>query len=264
MNLRERRWLWLGLVVFLFPLTLVAGRFCSFGVTDFAYHSLVALHGIEPQIVIAAVVISIVAVLVRLDLIRNRLGVLRSIASAPPAALTEAFEREAACLAVAEPRLIYVTASVPVCFAALDRRTTSVFVSRGFIEGLTADDLRLVAHHELVHIREHDAFWNLVWHVAFSALVFPTFDGIERRLRLRRELRANAKAAMLAPERYEELLVRQARDGRSLCAEAVSETRAPQQLAAVAPLAVVSFFVALVISHAGFMHDLPYLAAHHC
>lgn len=264
MIFRERRWLWLGLVVFLFPLSLVAGRFCSFGATDIAYHALLALHGIEPQIVIGAVFVSIVAVIVRLDRVRNRLGILRSLASAPPSSLTEAFAREAAQLEIAIPTIIYVTASVPLCFTALDRRTTSVFISRGFIEDLDAIDLRLVAHHELVHIRERDPFWNLIWHVAFSTLVFPGFDGVERRLRLRRELRANASAAMLEPERYEELLVRQAREGRSLCAEAVPQRRSPKLIVAVAPLAIVSFFVALVVSHAGFMHDLPYLAAHHC
>lgn len=264
MTFRERRWLWLGLGVFLFPLTLIAGRFCSFGVTDFAYHSLVALHEIEPQIVVVVIVVSIVAMIVRVDRIRKRLSVLRSIASAPPSALTRAFAREAARLHVAEPQLVYVTASVPICFAAIDRRTTSVFVSRGFVDELAPDELRLVAHHELVHLRERDPLWNLMWHVAFSALVFPAFDGVERRLRLRRERRANAEAATLAPLRYEELLVRQAREGRSLCAEAAPAIRAPNRLAAVAPLAVVSFFVALVVSHAGFMHDLPYLSAHHC
>ena len=264
MIIRERRWLWLGLVVFLFPLTLVAGRFCSFGITDIAYHQLVALHGIEPQIVIGAVFISIATVIVRLDRIRHRLGILRSIASAPPSSLTEAFAREADRLKIAEPQVVYVTASTPLCFTALDRRTTSVFVSRGFIEGLDAVDLRLVAHHQLVHIRECDPFWNLIWHVAFSALVFPGFDGVERRLRIERELRANASAAMLEPERYEELLVRQAREGRSLCAEAAPERRSPSRIVAIAPLAIVSFFVALIVSHASFMHDLPYLATHHC
>lgn len=264
MIFRERRWLWLGLVVFLFPLTLVAGRFCSFGITDIVYHALLALHGIEPQILIGAVLISIVTVIVRLDRIRNRLGALRSIASTPPSSLTDAFAREAARLQIAEPQVIYVSASVPLCFTALDRRKASIFISRGFIDNLDAVDLRLVAHHELVHIRERDPFWNLIWHVAFSSLVFPGFDGVERRFRIERELRANASAAMLEPERYEELLVRQAREGRSLCAEAVSERRSPTRIVAIAPLAIVSFFVALVVSHAGFMHDLPYLAAHHC
>ena len=264
MIVRERRWLWLGLVVFLFPLTLVAGRFCSFGAIDTTYHALLALHGIEPQIVAGAIFVSVVTVIIRLDRVRNRLGILRSLASATPQPLVDAFAVEAARLEIATPRIIYVTASVPLCFTAFDWRTTNVFVSRGFIEGLEPIDLGLVAHHELVHIRERHPLWNLAWHVAFSALVFPVFAGVERRLRLRRELRANAEAATRDPERYADLLVRQAREGRSLCAEAIPQERAPRGIAAVAPLAVVSFFVALVVSHAGFMHDLPYLASHHC
>lgn len=264
MIVRERRWLWLGLGVFLFPLTLVAGRFCSFGAIDAAYHALVTLHEIEPQIVEGAVVVSVATVIIRLVRVRNRLGILQSLASATPQRLVDAFAVEATRLEIATPQVIYVTASVPLCFTAFDWQTTNVFVSRGFIEGLEPIDLGLVAHHELVHIRERHPLWNLAWHVAFSALIFPAFAGVERRLRLRRELRANAEAASREPERYADLLVRQAREGRSLCAEAIPQERAPRGIAAIGPLAVVSLFVALVVSHADFMRHLPYLAAHHC
>lgn len=264
MILRERRWLWLGLVVFLFPLTLVAGRFCSFGAADGVFHALVALHGIEPQIVFVAIVASIASVILRLVRVQSRLDILRCLASPPPAQLMDAFLNEAARLEIAVPAVTFVTATVPLCFTARTRRMTSVFVSRGFMEDLDAVDLRLVAHHELIHIRDSHPLWNQIWHVIFAALVFPGFDGVERRLRLRRELRANESAATLDQDRYEELLIRQAREGRSLCAEAVTQKRSTSRLVAVAPLTVVTFFLALVASHAGFMHDLPYLAAHHC
>ncbi len=58
--LRAGRWLWL--LVFLFPLTLVAGRFCWFGPTDDAYHGLLMLHRVLPQIILAAAAISVATV----------------------------------------------------------------------------------------------------------------------------------------------------------------------------------------------------------
>ncbi len=45
---------WLLPLIFLLPLKLVADRFCWFGPTDDAYHGLVALHRVLPELIIAA------------------------------------------------------------------------------------------------------------------------------------------------------------------------------------------------------------------
>ncbi len=159
---------------------------------------------------------------------------------------------------------MYIDASVPICFTAFNVCRTRIFVSHGFVEDLSDVELRLVAHHELIHVRERHAAWNLFWHVAFAALVLPGFAGVERALRQRRELSANVATAQIDPLAYERLLARRARERRSLCYEGRVERVQPRIATVGAPVAVVSFFIALLLSHADFMHDLPFLAKHHC
>ena len=264
MKVPAGRWLWLWLLVFLFPLSVVAGRFCWFGPTDDAYHGLVALHRVLPQLVLAAALLSIATVLVRVWLVRDRLNMLSALSSHPPEPLVDAFVIEAGRLGVVVPHLVYVSAAAPLCFTGFGFRRSEVFISRGFIRDLDAMELRLVAHHEIVHVRKRHAAWNFFWHVVFSALVLPGFDGIERALRLRREAQANVSAAEVAPAVYERLLLRRARERQTLCFEGQSERRPNGFSLLAAPAAVVLFFIALSVSHADFMHDLPYLVTHHC
>ncbi len=262
--MREKRWLWLGLLVFLFPISIASDRFCSFALTDSAYHAYLALHLFLPQVLIVAAVVSIATVVFRVNLVRERLGVLTTLASEPPQAVREAFGREAERLRIAVPHLVYVSAALPICFTGFDFRLPKIFVSRGFVDGLDDVELNLMAHHELVHVRDHDATWNVIWHVAFAALVLPGFNGIERAFRYRRELRANLVASQIDPLRYERLLARRARERRSLCFEGQAERTRSRVVDAIAPVAVLSFFLALFVSHADFMHELPYLVTHHC
>ncbi len=256
---------WLLPLIFLLPLKLVADRFCWFGPADDAYHALVALHRVLPELIIAAAALSVFTVTLRVAKIRDRLKLLASLSSAPPEPLLAAFTIEAHRLDVPVPAIVYVTTALPLCFAGLGLRRSDVFLSRGFVQGLSDVELRLVAHHELVHLRDRHPAWNFVWHVVFAALVLPGFTGLERMLRQRRELIANVSAARIAPVVYEQLLVRRARGRRSLCSD---EQQGPRRIGrfsgVLAPVAVVGLFIALGLSHADFMHDLPYLLAHHC
>jgi Zn-dependent protease with chaperone function len=256
---------WLLPLIFLLPLKLVADRFCWFGPTDDAYHGLVALHRVLPELIIAAGAWSIFTVTFRVAKIRDRLTLLATLSSDAPAPLLAAFGTEAQRLNVPVPRIVYVPTSLPLCFAGLGLRRSDVFLSRGFVQDLSAVELRLVAHHELVHLRDRHPAWNFVWHVIFAALVLPGFVGLERMLRRRRELAANVSAARVDPAVYEGLLLRRAQEHRSLCLDGEKEPRRISRFsAAMAPVAVVGLFVALGVSHADFMHDLPYLLAHHC
>lgn len=262
--MREKRWLWLGLLVLLFPLSLASDRFCSFALSDAAYHTFLDLHLFLPQALVLAAFLSIATVVFRIGVVRDRLRVLSTYASEAPAEVYDAFAREARRLGITLPSLAYVDSTAPICFTAFDFRAPRVFVSRGFVDGLDDTELRLLAHHELVHVRDRHATWNVFWHVAFAALVLPGFGGIERALRYRREVDANVSAARIDPLRYERLLARRARERRALCFEGTRERARPGIVATLAPLAVFAFFIALFISHADFMHDLPYLTSHHC
>ncbi len=260
-----RTWRWIWLLVFFAPLTFLAGRFCWFGPSDPTYHSLVALHEMFPQILFGAAILSLSSVIFRLKRVHAQLGSLRSLASEPPDSLRDAIARAARRLAVRSPEIVYVTASAPLCFTGFGMRRSVLFISRGFLIDLDRAELDLVAQHELEHVRRHDPVWNLVWHLLFAALVIPGFGDLERALRQRRELRANASASALDPDAYRLLLVRCAREHRSLCSDGKRE-RGPRSGASIAlvPVAILSFFVALGIAHADFMRDLPYLTTHHC
>lgn len=259
----EKRWLWLGLLVLVFPLSLASDRFCSFALTDTAYHTFLDLHLYLPEALVLGAALSIATVLYRINAARARLALLATYASELPEELRAVFASEARRMGLALPALVYVSAPTPLCFTASDFRSAKIYVSRGFLDGLGESDLRLLAHHELVHVRDHHATWNVFWHIAFATLVLPGFDGVERALRQRREVDANLSAARIDPERYERLLVERARERRALCFEGTRGVR-PRIADALAPLAVLAFFVALFISHVDFMHDLPYVASHHC
>lgn len=262
--MREKRWLWLGLLVFLFPLSLLSGRFCSFALTDWAYHGYLTLHLFLPQALSLVAIVSVAMVIVRVKLVGNRLDVLKTLASEVPSDIRSAFEFEAARLHVRMPEIVYVSAALPICFTGFDVRRPQIYVSRGFTNDLDAIELRLVAHHELVHVRDRHATWNFLWHAFFAALVLPGFAGCERALRYRRELRANVSASSIDPPLYERLLTRRARERRSLCFEGRAEPQPSLFISSIAPLATIAVILALFVSHADFMHDLPYLATHHC
>jgi len=263
MMLRAGRWLWL--LVFFFPLTFVAGRFCWFGPTDDAYHSLVALHEVLPQLLLVAAVASMASVVYRLAQIRKQLGALAAVSTVPPLPLRNAFAIEAMRMGIAQPAIVYVDTAAQLCFTGFRLRRMEIFISSAFAADLSEMELRLVAHHEIVHLRDRHPAWNVFWHVLFSALLLPAFTGLERTLRHRRELLANVSAARIDSVAYGALLARRARDRQSLCFEGSPvRKRSSRRSSVLAPIAVFGLFVGLGIAHADFMHDLPYLVRHHC
>ena len=260
-----RRYVWLSLLIFLFPLSLVADRFCWFAPMDAMYHGILALHRVLPQLVLGAALLSMAAVVVQIGLVRNRLALLSALSSEPPPQLNDAFRYEAQRAAVRAPEIVYLEAATSICFTASGIRRAKIFVSRGFIDDLDSLEFSLVARHEMVHVRNRDAAWNLFWHILFSALLLPGFTSLERTLRLRREIRANVEVVGSGDSLvYERLLTRRARDRHVLCNDGRPERRPSGFMNVAAPAAVVVFFIALAISHADFMHDLPYLRSHHC
>jgi len=263
--LRVARWTWP--LVFLVPLTLVAGRGCRVPGVDPAYHSVMWMHENLPVLYVAAAALAAVAVTVRIARARSRAVTLFALASPLPGALKEAFAAEGARLDVPAPELAYLDVSAPLCFALIGRRP-SIVVSRGFVEDLDADELAMVARHELLHIRHHDPLRGFAWHLAFAALLLPAFTGLERWLTSRRELRTNLEAADADadPDRYARLLVSRARERRSLCIEAVGPPERNRGLpsALAAPAMVLVVLASLALSHAWFLEHLSDLSARHC
>ncbi len=263
--LRVARWAWP--LIFLIPLTLVAGRGCRFPGVDAAYHSVLWMHENLPALYVVAAAMAAVAVAIRVARARARAATLFALATPLPPALEKAFAMESARLSVAVPALAYLDVAAPLCFALVGRRS-SVVVSRGFVEGLDAEELAMVARHELLHIKHRDPLQGFVWHLAFAALILPAFSALERWLTSRRELRTNLEAADVDPDpdRYARLLASQARERRSLCVEAIGAPARSRGLlsALAAPAMVLIVLASLALSHAWFLDHLSYLSARHC
>ncbi len=265
MILRVARWAWP--LVFLVPLTLVAGRGCRFPGVDPAYHSMLWTHEHLPVLYVAAAGVAALAVTIRVVRARARAATLFSLATPLPPALADAFAVESARLLMPVPTLAYLDVAAPLCFALLGGRS-SVVVSRGFVEDLDSDELAMVARHELLHIKHRDPLRGFMWHLAFAALLLPAFSALERWLTSRRELRTNLEAADADADldRYAQLLVSRARERRSLCIEALGAPERNRGLlsALAAPAMVVIVLASLALSHAWFLEHLSYLSAHHC
>jgi len=261
--LRVARWTWP--LVFLVPLTLVAGRGCRFPGVDAAYHSALWLHENLPALYLTAAVLSALAVTVRVGRVRARASTLFALATPLPPAVEAAFTVEAARLALQLPRLAYLDVAMPLCFALVGRRP-SIVVSRGFVAELDAAQMRMVARHELLHIKHRDPIRGFAWHLAFAAMLLPAFSALERWLASRRELRTNLEAAGGEPEGYAALLVSRAQERRSLCVETfgVQERSRGLVSALIPPAFVVLVLGAVALSHAWFLDHLAYLFTHHC
>lgn len=263
MTLRVARWSWP--LLFLVPLTLVAGRGCGFPGVDPAYHSVLWLHENLPQIYAVVGLIAVLGVGARVWGARRRADALFELSVEQPAPLRAAFEVEARSLGIGVPPIAYLDVAKPVCFALVGL-PASVIVSRGFVADLEPSDLRLVARHELLHLKHHDPVCGFAWHLGFAALILPAFGLLETWLSMRRELRTNLEAAGDNPQAYTELLQRKAHDKRALCAEVFSSAGQPRSLlrALVAPVLVALLFIALMLSHAWFLEHLGFLTSHHC
>jgi hypothetical protein len=253
-------------VLFLVPLSWWADRGCNYAGVDPLYHATVWMHERLGWFVVALAAISVLTVLVKIVLARQRLAGLLKLAEPLPARTRRCFESAAAEMNVVLPRVAYLDVG--------ERVATTVFgpvilLSRGFAEPLDDEELMLVARHELVHASKRDAGAGVLWHLVFVALLLPGFEPLERRLHAARERRANIAAAAGREEAYLSVLARMAR-GAALCEggniglEAPARRPRDRWLAWVTPSLIVLLAVALPLSHVEFMHDLPFLLIHHC
>jgi len=263
MILRFARWAWPGL--FFIPLTPVAGRGCQFAGVDPAYHSMLWMHENLAMLYFAAALIAAVAVGLRVARARARAGALFSLATPAPEILESAFVAEAARLSLDLPRIAYLDVAAPLCFVLVGPRP-AVVVSRGFADDLDADEARMVARHELLHVTHRDPARAFAWHLVFAALLVPAFSDLERWFAARRELRTNLAAADGDPDRYAALLVSRAREQRSLCIGGLGapERRGSRRLAFAQPVIALLVFAGLALSHASFLDHLAFLSTHHC
>lgn len=253
-------------IVFLVPLSWWADRGCEFAGVDPLYHTTLWVHERLGWFVGVLVMLSAGVVIAKIVVARLRFARLRDVSEAAPARVHHALERASAALGIAVPRVLYVDLTAPIATTVFGR---TIVLSRGFIDSLDDADLELVARHEAAHVRHGDATAGALWHLAFSALLVPGFEALERRLHARRERSANLIAARGYEERYLSLVTRMSR-GAQLCAdarlglEAAARKPGDRWLVWIAPLGVTCLAVALPLSHAAFRHDLPYLLSHHC
>lgn len=253
-------------VVFLVPLSWWADRGCAYAGVDPLYHATIWVHERLGWFVGALALVALLVVVTKIGLARIRFGRLLALAETPPARLDAAFARASDDLAVPLPRIAYLDVSARIATTVFG---PVVLLSRGLIDAVDDEELELIARHELAHANRGDAAAGVLWHLAFSALLIPGFEPLERRLHTRRERVANAVAADGREADYVALLSRFARGG-DLCSETGLglEAAAPRPedawLAWIAPLAVLALVVALPLSHLAFRQDLPYLLAHHC
>jgi Zn-dependent protease with chaperone function len=258
---RAARWLWP--LVFLFPLRLVADRYCWFPLTDPTYHAILALHERLPLLLAVAIVASTIAVAARVANVRGRIATVVAFAVPTPVDIADVFADEAHRLRLSTPRIAYLAVDQRLCFA-LAGRVPTIVLSRGFLAGLPREDIRLIARHELLHVRFHDPLRRFAWHLAFAALLFPAFDELERWLATRREQRVNELVGKEEPERYANLLAHCVRHAHTLCSDNDEPQRKGASRLIIAPLIVGSLLMGLFASHEAFMRQLEYLTRHHC
>ena len=253
-------------VLFLVPLSWWADRGCAVAGVDPLYHATVWVHERLGWFVAALALVSAASVAFKIVVARVRFRRIEGIAEPLPARLDRAIRRAAETLHIAPPTVLFVDLQAPIATTVLGR---TIILSRGFVDQLDDAELELAARHELAHVQRHDATAGVLWHLAFTALLVPGFEPLERRLHGRREQSANVMAATGRESSYLALVTRLAR-GSTLCADARLGLEAPSRrpedrwLAWLAPVAVLSLAVALPLSHVAFQHDLPYLVSHHC
>ena len=268
MRLRALRTIWP--VAFIAPLWLLLDRFCWSVPDHIVLHMTMMLHEHLPTIVTIAAGMSLLVIAGKLARVTSSLRTLRTMAGPLPETLRSAVLREASLLNMPPPSVIYVDVATPICYTVLPG--PSILLSRGFLDDLEPVDLAIVVRHELVHVRRYDPLRGLLWHLLFSALLVPGFADLERWLYDRREGRANELAGQLDRVRYAaiETRVRLAEYTfeRSL-GHAYAGALAPQHRKRRVPIFLQPalagvVLVALVASHAVFMHALPFLETHHC
>jgi len=267
-------------VIFLVPLVPLAGKLCSFVPTDFVYHSLVRVHERLPSLALAAAIVATMAALIRYSNVRARIQTLMTLSGKTPPDLLAVFADEARRLNIPLPSLAYIQVPSRFCFTAAGGPT--VLISSGFADPLTVDQLCFVAQHELIHVRRRDPVRSLLWHLFFSALLLPGFEGLERWLYERRERKTDAVASKSDVDRYTQLVKQCSPHGhpeptpsREFIRSAASPLQHSTAYVPVRPTrvairhlvpsgAALALIAGLIASHEAFNNHLPYLLTHHC
>ncbi len=273
-------WRWVRMLwplIFFLPLGILSGKLCWISVVDPAYHGLIWLHERLPIIVLVLAAISVCIAAYRFMRLQDSLRLLLSLSVAPPVALERIF------LANQHSKdhtvqLKYIDIGNRFCFTIFDG--PSIVVSRGFVENLSAQDLHLVAMHEISHVKRRDPWRAIGWHLFFAGLILPGFEAVETVLHLRRERVVDAGVVSETHDenRYNELLercsVRRDRAYGSICTGGVAMNEPVGEMASSSPEylwdrafpAMVSAALLLLVflSHDFFIKSLPYLQTHHC
>lgn len=257
--------------MFLLPLGVFAGRFCWFDLTDPIYHGWMWLHERLGLVLIVLAVVTITAALFRFAAIQKSLSALIALGRTPPPRVRQAFAEQNG----STPRIVYVPANQAFCFTIFDGPT--VVMSSAFEQQVDDQELALVAEHESLHVRRRDPWRALAWHLSFAALILPGFEGVEQALHVARERTVDRQIEGRVPsDRYRDLLLRLSRRkdrATTLCSNAITRSRGPALgdepsnlwIARALPAALsLALLTLVVLSHAVFMENLPYLQMHHC
>lgn len=273
-------WRWARMVwplIFFLPLGLLSGKLCSISVVDPAYHSLVWLHEKLPLIVLILTSISVSIAVYRFIRLQSSLSFLLSLSIEPPPDLQRIFLADQQ-LKRTDIQLKYIDIQHRFCFTIFNG--PSIVVSRGFVQGLSAQDLHLIAMHEISHVKRRDPWRAIAWHLFFAGLILPGFEALETVLHLRRErvVDAGVVAETHDAARYSQLLercsVRRDRAYGSICTSGVTINERVQGMASTSPeylwdrafpaMVSASLLLLVFLSHEFFMKSLPYLQTHHC
>ena len=264
-------------LIFLVPLGLFAGRLCWINIIDPAYHSLIWLHERLLLLLATFAVLSVSFAAYRFVRVQDNLRLLLSFRSETPKDIARIFS-EAAEVQRVSARLDFIDVPTRFCFTIFSG--PSIIISRGFAEGLSAEQLAMVAQHEVLHVQRRDPWRSIAWHLFFAGLVLPGFEAPEMLLHLRREHAVDTAVVNQthnAPA-YQELLrhcsKRRDRAYGAICTTGVglhSQARDMDQAAptylwerAFPAMVSVTTLALVLFSHSIFMKTLPYLQAHHC
>jgi len=260
-------------VVFLIPLGVLAGRFCTFSITDPIYHGLVGAHEWIWAIWAGLALLSVTSAAWQLLAAEREVGPLLRFACDPPRDIRATFD--GCCTQLGMPAgLVFIALPNPIAFAHW--RGRAVVLSAGMVSELSPEDIGLVMRHELLHLRRADQWRAFAWNMFFAMLVLPGFRAVEQILNRRREHAVDDACRIGHEAAYAQLLLRNSprRDGLygSICTSSAGipglaglnlppdylTDRSLPAIVAVTVLALVLFSQILFIA------ALPYLQANHC
>lgn len=260
-------------IVFLVPLGVFAGRFCSLSVTDPIYHGLLTAHEHLTAIIIGLAGLSIASVAVNVAVSESALNVLLRLSIDAPQEVGSQFEDVRARLGV-KSKLLYLDLHQRIAFPHW--RANTVVISAGMIVGSSAEEVRLILLHEIAHLRRRDQYRALAWRVMFALFILPGFGAVEQILNRRRESAVDRTCLSEQPHVYENLLrrssVRRDKLYGSICTPGIGVpglsglNASPYYLAdRTLPAAISICVLALVfLGQMLFVSAFPFLTTHHC